>query len=322
MVWVLILLALGVLGCAYFVFCGALFDVCSMRGRALARKVKAKPPDPQVWDAFRAQMDAGRAWFEAQDAVPVSIKSRDGLALAGKYLACPGSENTILMVHGYRSSCENDFSCAFQAFYERGFNLLTIDQRAHGKSEGTYILFGAAERYDVVEWVNFLDATYHPKRIVLHGISMGASTVLMALDQGLSKSVVGAVADCGFTTPAQIQAYVMRRVLHMSPKWLLPGVGLIAKIRTGYWMYGASATESVRRAQVPVLFIHGDDDDYVPFRMGQANYDACPEPKWLCAVPGAGHGVSYMVDRAKCEAALRQFDERVLADPAPQARTR
>mgnify|MGYP000077256348 CR=1 FL=1 len=192
-----------------------------------------------------------------------------------------------------------------------GLNILLVDQRGQGQSQGKLITFGVLEREDVAAWARWLDRTYHPRTIILDGMSMGASSVLMALALPLPPSVKGAIADCGFTTAQEIIAHVMRQDYRLPPKLLMPGIDGLFRLRTGHSLKEAGVPQALAANRLPVLLIHGEADRFVPFAMGQKNAQASPLAT-LVSVPGAGHGVSFLVDRQKCEKALDNFIARVI----------
>lgn len=271
-----------------------------------------RPAAPSPWETYRAQMEEGMAWFRSQPLQQVWITAGDGARLRGRYLACPGSNKAILLVHGYRSaSAESDFACALKLYHRMDLNILLVDQRGQGESQGKLITFGILEREDVAAWARWLDRTYHPRSILLDGMSMGASSVLMALALPLPPSVKGAIADCGFTSPRAIIAQVMRQDYRLPPKLLMPGLNWLFRLRTGHSLDEASVPQALAASRLPVLLIHGEADRYVPFAMGRENAQATPLAT-LASVPGAGHGVSFLVDREKCEKALDNFIARVI----------
>lgn len=272
---------------------------------------------PKVAEVRRAIRAARRK----QEKLPwrrVSIRSADGLILSGSFLPYPDKaavRGTVLFAHGYRSS-QNDFALALETYRSRGFHILMIDQRAHGKSEGSYIGFGALERGDVVLWAHFINEYLHVRLpIFLAGLSMGATTVLMASELTLPKNVCGIIADCGFTSCGEIVRKVMRdRKLPVALMYPLfrPACRLFA----GFDPDGYSTTDAVGHCRVPVLFIHGMDDDFVPCTMTVRAYFACRSEKDLLLVPGARHGYAYAVDPEGYEAALDRFLEKCLRGDA------
>lgn len=149
-----------------------------------------------------------------QDAENIFLPSYDGLRLHGRLLQQPGAKGTILLFHGYRSSWVIDFSIVLPYYFTLGYNLLAVDERAHGESEGTYITFGVRERHDVATWAAYAAMHFGPAHpLILDGLSMGAATVLLASDLELPPSVRGIIADCGFSSPYAI----MKSVLHSLP---------------------------------------------------------------------------------------------------------
>ncbi len=237
-----------------------------------------------------------------------SIVSFDGLKLVGQlYRTEKESNKYIICMHGYRSS-PNDFMCAMGFFLSEGYNVLLAHQRAHGKSEGKWITFGVKERYDCLSWCNYLNSAFGSDiKIVLDGISMGATTVLMASALDLPKNVNGIIADCGFTSPWDIVTHVAKADMHI-PKFpllylMIPTVRLLA----GFGLKEASTVTSVVRSKLPILYTHGLADDFVPHEMSIIAYNARPENSRMLSVENATHGMSYIVDEKRCTGELHSF---------------
>lgn len=256
-------------------------------------------------DAFQGRMKEGEAWIRSQPLEPVYIESHDGLKLHGLFLDA-GSRRTLLLMHGYRSRAFRDFSCVAQYYRSLGCNLLFADQRAHGQSEGKYICFGVKERLDCVRWAEYLDRRVGGD-IFLDGISMGATTVLMAAGETLPESVRGVIADCGFTSPGAIMEKVMTTDLNL-PRWpLFPLVALVIRLRAGFGVEEYSTVRAMQKNRLPILFLHGTEDKFVPCGMTRETFAACTSDKALLLIEGAGHGTSYLVDEARCQQALEEF---------------
>ena len=153
-----------------------------------------------------------------QDAEDIFLPSYDGLRLHGQLLQQPSAKGTILLFHGYRSSWIIDFSIVLPYYYSLGYNLLAVDERAHGQSEGVYITFGVHERRDVVTWAQYAAMHFGPDHpLFLGGLSMGATTVLLASALELPPSVRGVIADCGFSSPDAIMKKRPARACKMAP---------------------------------------------------------------------------------------------------------
>ena len=237
----------------------------------------------------------------------VTITSRDGLRLSGKYYAGNPGAPLMLFFHGYRSTAARDGSGGFQLCLRRGFSVLMADQRGHGDSEGDTITFGIRERYDCLDWANAAVEKFGPEtKILLLGVSMGAATVLMAADLPLPPQVKGIIADCGYDSPEDILRDTMRRWHYPQfPTWQLTRLG--ARLFGGLDVKECSALDSLRRTRVPVLLVHGEGDNVVPCEMADALRDACASKVELLRVPGAGHGMSWYAAMPDYQSALLRF---------------
>ena len=253
----------------------------------------------------------GREYAESLPYEDVYINSRDGLRLHAKYYCNdPESKKFIVLAHGYKSSGLSDFSCAFSMYRDFGYNFLLIDQRAHGESDGKYICFGVKERYDVADWCDYLTERFGDDiRIVLDGMSMGCTTVILAAGlPEISKNVCGVIGDCGFTDPYSEIAHVAKSDFHLPP---FPAVHVLwgtCRLRAGFGFRDASTLEAVKSIRVPILFVHGEEDDFVPCENSRKNFEACTsEKKRIFTVPGATHGFSFLVDEEGCRRAIADF---------------
>lgn len=256
---------------------------------------------------YEAEIKAEKEWFATQDVEQVSVKSRDGLKLVGYYFPCENAVRTIVCVNGFRGSGKKDFLMVVRFYHTNGCNVLMVDQRGCGLSEGE-MCFGVMGRYDCISWLQYLTNRFGSTTpFYLDGVSMGAATVLMASCLDLPENVKGIIADCGYTTPWEIMKYASKHIFHVPAFPMLPITNLVYYIRNGYSMRDASATEAVKNSKVPILFVHGDADDFVPTEMSRTNYEACTAPKHIEIVAGATHAESYMVAKKHCEKVLLKF---------------
>ncbi|MBE6608071.1 MAG: alpha/beta hydrolase [Ruminococcaceae bacterium] len=261
-----------------------------------------------AWCRFRAEIREGISWVESMPKTTLTTLSYDGLKLYGTLIENENPKATLLMFHGYRSSGINDFSCAAKFYYSLGFNLLIVDQRAHGRSEGKYIGFGATERFDCRTWADLIYERYGKDLpILITGISMGGATVLMASSLKLPENVVAIISDSAFTSPADILSHVIRKNYHINPSVIMPFMNIWSKILAKYSFYDVSTEDTMKETKIPILFIHGLSDDFVPCEMSKRSLDACRAEKTSVFVENAGHGESYLVDKKRCEEALKGF---------------
>ena len=237
----------------------------------------------------------------------VRTVSRDGTTLVGHWFPVEHPKRIVIAMHGWRSAWDNDFGIVANFFKNNQCSVLYVEQRAHGNSGGKHMGFGLMERYDCLDWIHWVNKTTGGNLpLYLCGVSMGASTVLMATGLKLPKNVRGVIADCGYTSPVDIWKHVAKRA-HFSYGICGGPVGRFAKKRLHMDTKVTSCPQALANSTVPVLFVHGTDDRFVPIEMTFTNYKACASPKRLFIVPGAEHGMSYLVDPKGYEAAIQAF---------------
>ena len=289
--FVLLMLLFLVIAIIYGLFCFVFY----VPKRKHKHKVEFDLPPGKIYEPFYDKM---KYWAQVCRNTPheeFTITSHDGLKLYGKYYEQKTGAPIELMFHGYRGNAERDLSGGMSRCFKLGHNALIVDQRCSGKSEGNVITFGIKEHRDCLDWIDFTVQHFGPDvQIILTGISMGASTVLMAAGNPLPTNVIGVLADCGFHSAKEVIMHVAG-TMHLPSRLLYPVVKFSVKLFGRFDLEEITTEEAVKRCKIPVLFFHGADDDYVPSYMSQINYDACPTRKKLVLIPGAGHGLSYPV---------------------------
>lgn len=243
----------------------------------------------------------------------VTITAPDGKKLFGRYYHTQDGAPVQIQFHGYRGSALRDF-CGGTAFARKmGHNALVVDQRCHGSSEGNTITFGVRERYDCQSWANYAYRRFGKQTpLILSGVSMGATTVLMASDLELPETVCGIIADCPYSSPMAI-------ITKVAGEFGLPEKIAAALCRMGAFLFGhfrvggGSALESVGRTKLPILLLHGEDDQLVPCKMSHEIFNACASYKELQTFSGASHGMSYLEDPQRYEATVEAFLKRCLS---------
>lgn len=263
---------------------------------------------------FAESIPVAHRWLRDHGAVDVETTSFDGLSLRGKWVPADQPKATILLFHGYRTHYLHDFAGIFSMYHAMGLNLLLVRQRSHGESEGRYITFGVRERRDVLSWVDFHNRAHGMDNVFLGGMSMGASTVLFAAGEELPPNVRGITADCGFSSPAEIIGHVIRKDFHLPARPVLPLVEVWARTLGGFSLWECDSRRTLARTKIPVLFIHGRADTFVPCSMSQAGYDCCASEKELLLVERAGHGKSYLFEPDRLTKALVDFFNRNISE--------
>lgn len=257
----------------------------------------------------RKFINENKDWLYKQDTQSLNINSFDGLKLHATLLKSKTkSDTTIICFHGYTGNSIDDFSSLARFYYKNDFNVLIVDERAHGKSDGKHIGFGILERHDVISWINHtIKIIGKRSKIFLHGISMGAATVLMAGGLGFSENVKGIIADCGFTSVYEIFSHILKKDYHIPRFPVMYITEIMTRKRAGYAFNDINTVEILKNSKIPTLFIHGELDDFVPLWMSWKNYNACAANKELFIVKGADHAESYYIDRKGYESALQKF---------------
>lgn len=240
---------------------------------------------------FEKEYEEGKAWCAQQNLQDCYLKSADGLKLHAFYLPAENAKRFVLLSHGYKGSGFGDFAYTARFLHENQCNLLFLDQRCCGASEGEYITFGAMEQYDVQRWAYYISKrNKHRLPIYLYGESMGAASVLMASGHKLPKETRGLISDCGFRSmKGQIQ--------DMAANWfhlhwiglLLFRLDLFCAFFAGFRMKHADTAEAMKTNELPVLFFHGAKDTYVDPGNTIYNYSLCRAPKELVVVSEARH---------------------------------
>lgn len=253
--------------------------------------------DPQ-YKVYREETRAMVDKLMARAFEEVHIISFDGLRLFGRWYEGKKDSPVAVLCHGYNGSAFRDFSGGSDIFLSLGWNVLLIDQRAHGKSEGSTITFGVKEKYDALDWADYARERKKGAPIFLVGISMGGATVLMASAMAKERGIKGIAADCPYSSPYEIISKVMVDK-GLKPSLLMPLVSLSAFLFGHFRLKSESAAEAVEKSSLPILIIHGLDDRFVPDYMSREIYERSKGNVEYETFPDAGHGLSYMVDRKR-----------------------
>lgn len=303
--WILLLLALSVLAISYFCYRTAFFS--PRKNRDVLPEAHGKQFDPH-----RDTMRRIFSQLAARKYEDVTVRSHDGLLLAGKYYHVRDGAPLAIAFHGYRSCSMTDFAGGSELCFEMEQNLLLIDERAHGKSEGCTISFGIEERYDCLTWVQYAVNRFGKDvKIVLYGISMGAATVLMASGLELPENVKAVVADCPYSSPSDIIRKVCKD-RHYPPHLSYPFVLLGARLFGHFDLNATTAAQAVKRSRVPILIIHGESDRFVPAEMSAQIAHAAPQNVRRETFPDADHGISFLCDEARYKSLVREFVAKAL----------
>jgi len=299
MVWIVIILVLLI-----FLVIAALlwaFKIAFMRSDIRLISFESGPL-AKYKDVFAKSIE----YLDSLKSERVYTKSFDNLKLAASYYN-NNSDTTILLFHGYRSDGRFDFACAVKFYIELGLNVLVVDQRANGESEGRLITFGIKERRDVITWTDFINQKYAPRNIFLSGVSMGATTVMMAANLQLPQNVKGIIADCGFTAAPDIIKKVALQAFKINASPILPVLNVMCKLFGNFSLYETTTVKALKESDIPIFFIHGKKDGFVPCEMTEESYKAAEAEKYICLVDDADHGISFLVDTDNIQKQITEF---------------
>ena len=274
---------------------GMLYSKTVKRPKEVSQDIIDEFADGEKMAAYMASLEPVHEWMDRQIFEDIFITADDGIKLHAMYLpAGDRHEKIAIILHGFTSKAEDELF-HIKAFYDMGFDILALDLRAHGKSEGKYVGFGILDRFDTLLWIRYVRERFgKEEKIILHGTSMGATTALMALGiPEVRNEVSAAIADCAFTSPDAIFSHVMKKDYHLPSFPFMSVYKVMTKYTAGYRGDDYSTLEALKENDsIPVLFIHGSEDKFVPVWMVEQNYEACRTEKEKLIVEGGGHGSS------------------------------
>ncbi|MBR6643305.1 MAG: alpha/beta hydrolase [Lachnospiraceae bacterium] len=274
--------------------------------------VEQHMPKGPAYTAFKDVIERGiRNVIEEKAFEVVEITSVDGLTLRGRYYHRKDGAPLVIFFHGYHGNFYRDGNGIYSYAKKNDINLLLASQRSQGLSEGKTITFGIMERHDCKSWVEYAVERFgRDVCIDIFGLSMGGATVMMAADMGLPDNVRGILTDCGFSSPKEILCAVIDS-LKLPSKLMYPLAKLGAKWFGHFNLEEASAVESMKNCNIPVLFVHNEGDDFVPFWMSEKCFEACAsKDKRFVRVQGVGHGLSWCLEPEKYQEAMEEFFEK------------
>lgn len=270
-------------------------------------------PEGEQYDEVREGIRKSVAKMAARKYESVTITSFDGCKLFARYYHIADDAPVQILFHGYKSSSLLDCSGGtYLAADCLKHNVIVVDQRSHGQSSGKVITFGIKERKDCLRWIEYAKERFGKDvPIILSGLSMGAATVLMACDLNLPSNVKGIIADCPYSSPKEIIMKVSKE-MHFPPHLILPFVWLGGFLFGRFNLFESSAAQAIKTSEIPILILHGDADELVPFEMSESMLSSGAKDITLESFAGAGHGLSYIVIPDKYENVVIKFVKRCL----------
>lgn len=257
---------------------------------------------------FEKDVEKAVSHFEEMPLERPELTAKDGAHLRAKLLIPEKSNGRLIIAcHGARSSGIGEFCFMADYFYNNGYTVLMPEHRGCGKSDGKFMGYGTHESKDTFLWLDYANKRFPSLSVFLLGVSMGGATVLMMSDKIKNNSVKGIIADCPYTCAWDEFSYQLHTSFHLPDFPLLHICNLYSMIFSKYSFKAASPIEAVKNSRVPVLFIHGKADEFVPFFMQKQLYDACTNEKYILSVDDAVHARSYYTNPGAYEQAINRF---------------
>ncbi len=225
----------------------------------------------------------------------VNITSFDGLKLSAYYFNNK-ADKTIIMIHGLRTHAFNNFGLASEYFYSKGYNVLVINQRGHEGSEGKYVTYGQKESQDVLSWLNYVCLDENIKNIYLYGISMGATSIALASEYINDKRVKCLIIEDAYTSLVDLVNHIVSSQ-HIPYFLFKRGIYFLSKKLVGISWKGYNTTESLKKNNIPSVFVHGTKDSVAINAFFLDNYNNCVSNKYQITIDGAPHALSAVVDK-------------------------
>ncbi|HZJ78397.1 MAG TPA: alpha/beta hydrolase [Clostridia bacterium] len=285
----------------------------------IVRRAK-KPETEEIYINRERNREKNNAYFLSHEPEDVSIITPDGLTLRGWYAPAENpTKRFVIFSHGYRCNGPDEFSHIYPFYHHKlGYNCLFPDHRAHGRSEGKYIGFGALDYKDILLWVGYLIGRFGDDiEIILHGISMGAATVMLVNQAEPPEQVKLVIEDCGYTNAHEQISETLKSMIGFKFDLLVRLCSFVCKMRAGYELSDADCLSNMSKSKNPILFIHGDNDAFVPTQMGLSLYESCDSvPCDLLLVEGAIHAFSYYDAQEDYEAKVKEFIDKHIGERA------
>lgn len=221
------------------------------------------------------------------------ITSFDGLKLHAHLYKNPNNNTDRYFIgfHGFKSHPRGEYGPYAKNYVDMGFNLVLVDERAHGESEGKYLTMGIKERFDVKSWADYIANRFGDNiQILIQGVSMGGASVCMASELDLPKQVIGIISDCAYSNVKEMLKYELKQFGKMPMFPFLNVISLYIKYGAKFDINKASPLEAVKHAKVPMIFFHGQKDQMVPVKFAYELYDACASKKKIIVNKDANHG--------------------------------
>ncbi len=275
------------------------FGVLTKKGSDFTSKIFGDPPKPPENPPSYNILDGIADWYENTPHTEILTVNPKNEIPCAELFEVQGSHKWAIICHGYTSG-PGGMAHYAREYYNKGYNVILPYMRGNekgikAKNIVTYTM-GYQDKYDLLGWIDYAVKADPDCEIVLHGESMGAATVMMTVGENLPDNVKCAIEDCGYTSVWDEFSHQIVEMFHLPVFPFLDAAQLCIKRHVDLDFKAASSIEGLKKSKTPMLFIHGEADDFVPFEMVHRNYDAFDGEKDILTIPGADHAVSVTTD--------------------------
>ncbi|MFO7969675.1 MAG: alpha/beta hydrolase [Bacillota bacterium] len=250
-------------------------------------------------------------WYKEIPKDDIYIKSYDNLKLHATYIPSHDkkSEKLAIVLHGYKSS-SYDLITVCKMYSDLGFKILLIDHRGHGKSEGKFTSMGHFEKYDLKKWFHYSTRNFGQNiKILLHGVSMGAVTSVLATKFKESKNVSLLVLESGFTNFKASLKLSTRNKLLLIFLW---GISFYTLIFHKFLLSEINPLKALEKSCIPTLIIHSKNDRVISEAMSKKLFEAVnTDLKDFLIIEDAKHALAFATNKTKYKQKVLEMTERV-----------
>ena len=294
MIWLyIILILLGTLIIGHFVT--IFFIFLKFFGRITRRRIDKETRKNDYAGPYLEEIFKYRKEVEELPSSELSLASFDHLTLTAQYYE-KNSNKTIVMCHGFHANPLNNFAYQIKYFLDHNYNVMVINQRAHKGSEGFFSTYGQKEARDVCSWVQCACNMRNVDTVVVYGISMGATAIAYASENIFNSKVKCLILESAFTSVEALTSHILESQ-HVPAFLFQGGVKFLSRHLAGVTWEHNSTTRSLKKNQIPAIFVHGTKDTIAIEKFFEDNYNACLSKKYKIIVNDAPHALCALKDK-------------------------
>lgn len=274
-------------------------------------KTFLKGKKSEKWQKYKNEIDASWEKLDKLEKEDIYLSGYKNKKIHATFIKSnTGSKKVILFSHGWKNMGLNDYACAGMYYHEKGYNVLVVDHLAHGESEGKYITFGLNDKENILKWVDYINNLFESDcEIYMHGLSMGSSTICYMAKYDM-KNVKGIIADSGFMDGYELAKHIVSSRFKFLPSVILFNVRILCMLIAHFDIKKCNTKESLIKSKYPILFMHGDSDNFVPTIHSINSYEACNSEKSIVLFDRSAHIIACLMHKEKYQNTVLEFIEK------------